>query len=222
MTVLLIILAIITIVLVVPLGVRAAYFADVFSLAARVACFNIRLYPRKPKKDKPEKPKKPKKEKKPKKPKKRRPGDDIEAQKEEKLRKLLQLAKIGLNALGDFRRKLTVNSLTLHVVSAADDPYDAAMLYGGLNSVLPVLLPLAESALNIQKSDIKTGVSFETTEPSVKFEIILTISLARIFGVAFAAGFAYLKFMIRSRRERYRAPSAEERMVEDGTAEPDG
>lgn len=218
MTVLLIILAIIIIILVIPFGVSASYIGSAPNVSAHVLFFDFTVFPKR-KKEKPAKEKKPKKEKKLK---KRRPETEPEAEKAEKLQKILQLARIGLDALGRFRRKLTVNILMLHIVSAADDPYNAAILYGWLNAAIPVLLPLAESAFNIRNSDIRTDVSFETTESAVDFKITLTISLARIFSIIFAAGFAYLKFMIKSKRDKRRALIAEERMVGNGTAEPNG
>ncbi|NCB50995.1 MAG: DUF2953 domain-containing protein [Clostridia bacterium] len=220
MTVLLIILAIIVIILVIPLGVNVAYIDGGFSLAAWVAGINYTLFPKKAKKAKKEKPPKPKKEKKPKKPKKRRPEDDIEANKKEKIRKLFELAKIGLDALGRFRRKLTVNRLRLYAVIASKDPYNTAVIYGYVNSALPVLMPLLERAFNIKNSDIRTEASFETTEPEVDFEMTLTTSIGKIFCVVFAAMFAYLKFLIRTKRETRREKLAEERMDRDGTAEP--
>ncbi|HBR07805.1 MAG TPA: hypothetical protein DD735_02780, partial [Clostridiales bacterium] len=70
-----------------------------------------------------------------------------------------------LEAMGRFRKKLTVNRLMLHVVLASDDPYAAAILYGGVNSALPALMAIAEQTLNIRDSDIRTEVSFESTEP---------------------------------------------------------
>ncbi|MEG1632545.1 MAG: DUF2953 domain-containing protein [Oscillospiraceae bacterium] len=228
MTALLIILAIIVFILVVPLGVRVAYLNDVLHLAARVLCFNIRLLPKREKPDKPPKKKKEKKPKKPKKPKKSKKEDEAEAEEPKKKpspSELIDLAKLGLGALSRFRRKLTVNSFMLHFTAADDDPYDAAMLYAFSNTVLGILLPLAEESFNIRKSDVKTAVSFETTEPSVDAELTLTISLGRILGIGIALGFAFLKQKIKKQRETSRAVVAEERTDKDGTADaakPDG
>lgn len=219
MTVLLIVLAIIVIVLIIPFGVSAAYNADVFTLAARAAGLEFRLFPKKPKKERLKKARKAK-AKKPKKPRKRRPEDDPEARKKEKLEKLFRFAKVGLEAMGRFRKKLTVNRLMLHVVLASDDPYAAAILYGGVNSALPALMAIAEQTLNIRDSDIRTEVSFESTEPVIAFEITLTISLARILGIVLAAAYAYAKLTIHARREKRREMLAEERTDRDGTAEP--
>jgi len=207
-------------ILVIPLGAHVAYIGGGFSLAAWVAGINYTLFPKKAKKEKPPKAKKEKKEKKPKKPKKRRPEDDLEAQKREKIKKLFEIAKIGLDALGRLRRKITVNRLKIYALIASEDPYDAAVLYGYVNSALPVLTPLLEKAFNIKSSDIRTEVSFETTAPAVDFEMIVTTSIGKVLCVAFAALFAYLKFLIRTKREARRAMLAEERMDRDGTAEP--
>lgn len=66
MIVLLVIVALIVLLLVIPFGVSARYVDGEASVAARVLCFNIRLFPRAEEPKKVKKAQKPKKEKKPK------------------------------------------------------------------------------------------------------------------------------------------------------------
>jgi hypothetical protein len=108
----------------------------------------------------------------------------------------------------------------LHAVIASEDPYEAAVIYGYVNSALPALTPMLKKAFNVRSSDIRAEVSFETSVPAVDFEMILTTSIGKILGVVFVAAFAYLKFLLRTRREARRAMREEERMDRDGTAEP--
>ena len=128
MTALWIILAIalvLTVLNLLPVGVDAAYADDVFSLAARIGPFRLRLLPKPPnQKPKKKKPPKPKKEK----PKKRSAPPDIRA--------ILALAKLGLQALDRFRQRLRVQLLRLVFVSGASDPYDTALAFGYVNAAL--------------------------------------------------------------------------------------
>ena len=227
MTVLLIILAILVLILVIPLGVKLGYGDGVFSLAARVLCFNIRILPKKEKPPAAEKKPKKHREKKPKKPKKRRPEDE-EEKKKEKLtpQELLQLAKLGLSALSRFRRKLTVNEFRLHFTAADPDPYRSAMLYGYANAALESLEPLAKKAFRVRQSDVQTAVSFETEQPEIDFGLTVTISLGRILGALIPVGIAFMKLKKAKKKEQDRAAGAEERTDKDGTADaaaqPDG
>jgi hypothetical protein len=224
LNVFLIILAIIVIILVLPFGVRAAYLDRLFSLAAHVVFFNVTLFPKRAKPEKPGRPEKAQKQKKPKK-KKKQPKDETKGPKKISPDELLELVRIGLDALGRFRRKLTIDSVMLHFVAASEDPYNAAVTYGYVNSAIPLLMSAAERAFNVKKSDIQTSVSFEVSEPVVDFEITLTINLGKILGILFVAGFAFLKLKFKSKIGKRRAAFAEERTERDGTAdaaEPNG
>ena len=56
----------------------------------------------------------------------------------------LPLVKLGLNFLGDFRRKLRVNRLDLNLVMAGGDPCDLAINYGKAWAALGNLWPRLE------------------------------------------------------------------------------
>ena len=137
MIVLLVIVALIVLLLVIPFGVSARYVDGEASVAARVLCFNIRLFPRAEEPKKVKKAQKPKKEKKPKEkpekaPKKRpKPSPD----------ELLQLLKLGLDALARFKRKLTVNRFMLHLVVAAEEDAFIVVVDGHGQRDLGRLLP---------------------------------------------------------------------------------
>ena len=166
MTALWIILAValvLTVLNLLPVGVDAAYADDVFSLAARIGPFRLRLLPKPPdQKPKKKKPPKPKKEK----PKKKSAPPDI--------RTILALAKLGLQALDRFRQRLRVQLLRLVFVSGASDPYDTALAFGYVNAALGALTPLAERALRIDERDIQTGVDFQAERPRIDARIVCT------------------------------------------------
>ncbi len=216
MTALLIILAIIAVILLIPFGANVRYSQEELSVAVRVALFDIGIIPGREKPDKKEKP--PKKEKK-KKEKAEGPKKKPSFTKDE----LLDLAALLLDTLSRFRRKLVVNSFTLHYVSADKNPYEAATRYGYVNSVLGMLAGPASNAFNVLKSDVRTAVDFEITAPVIDLAVTLTFNLAKLLGIAFAAAFGFMRIRIRAIKEKSRDESAEERMDKDGTAAlPDG
>ena len=198
MTALWIILAValvLTVLNLLPVGVDAAYADDVFSLAARIGPFRLRLLPNPPDaKPKKKKPPKPKKEK----PKKKSAPPDI--------RTILALAKLGLQALDRFRQRLREQLLRL--------------VFGYVNAALGALTPLAERALRIDERDIQTGVDFQAEQPRIDARIVCTIRIGQIVVIALAFGVGFLKQkrnakQARAAREKT-APAAQERKVSNG------
>ena len=198
MTALWIILAIalvLTVLNLLPVGVDAAYADDVFSLAARIGPFRLRLLPKPPdQKPKKKKPPKPKKEK----PKKRSAPPDI--------RTILALAKLGLQALDRFRQRLRVQLLRL--------------AFGYVNAALGALTPLAERALRIDERDIQTGVDFQAERPRIDARIVCTIRIGQIVIIALAFGAGFLKQKMHAKQARAAraktAPATQERKVSNG------
>ena len=207
MTALWIILAValvLTVLNLLPVGVDAAYADDVFSLAARIGPFRLRLLPKPPdQKPKKKKPPKSKKEK----PKKQSAPPDI--------RTILALAKLGLQALDRFRQLLR-----LVFVSGASDPYDTALAFGYVNAALGALMPLAERALRIDERDIQTGVDFQAERPRIDARIVCTIRIGQIVIIALAFGAGFLKQKMHAKQARAAraktAPATQERKVSNG------
>ena len=105
----------------IPVGVDARYNAEGVFLAAKLGPIRLQLLPQKPKKKK----KQQKQQKKPEK------APEKAASQEKKpnpilsggVDGILQLLDIVLDTLGDLRRKLRVEELTLHVcIGGSDDP----------------------------------------------------------------------------------------------------
>lgn len=217
MTALIIILAVLALILFTPLGVSAAYLGGELSLAVRVMFFNITVFPAKEKEKK--------KEKKPKKPKKKKPKpkkEKTEKKPKPELGDILALAKIGLDALGSLKRKIVINDFLLHLTVADEDPYNAAVNYGRINTALSMLLPKVEKAFNIRRRDVKTCVDFESTELTADARLTLTLTVAKVLAVGFAAGFRFLKFKIKSNKNKSLSAAAEERWDSNGTANQSG
>lgn len=82
----------------------------------------------------------------------------------------LELLEIWLplvcEAAGRMRRAIRIDRLELSVCVGGSDPGDAALLYGGINTFLGMILPLFEHAFQVRKRRVATSVDFdaETTE----------------------------------------------------------
>ena len=177
--------------LILPVGVDAAYDGAVFALKAKAGLIKIRILPKKekpPEEEGEEKPK-PKKEKKQKREKEHKPKQKLT------LDDILELAGIGLKALGRFRRSLSVDKLMLHMAAAAPDPYDAVLLYGRVNAGLSALSPLLHRALKIREEDIRTAVDTEPGTMLIEARVVVTLQIWEILYIAFSAGFAALRWL---------------------------
>ena len=183
-----------------PLGCRVRY--DGGGLTVRVIAGPVRfqVYPLR-KKDAPEKVDQP--EKTEKKEKKTANKDNTEAQKEEKqapepktggsLTKFLPLVRLALEALGELRRKIRLNNLTVHLTLACDDPCDLAVNYGRAWAAVGNLMPNLERLFVIKKRDIQIGCDFTASEIKIFAEGDVTITFGRVLSLALRYGVRALK-----------------------------
>ena len=191
---LLVILAVLVLIGCIPVGVDARYNADGVFLAAKLGPFRLQLLPQKPKK----KPKKRKPQKQPEKtPAKPEPQ-------EKKLNPLLsggvdgimQLLDLAFDTLGDLRRKLRVNELTLHVlIGGADDPAKAAMGYGRAWAAIGAITPSLERLFVIKKRDIRPALDYTISNTQVDAHLVTTITIGRSLALAVHAGIRFLKIL---------------------------
>jgi len=196
MTALLIILAVLVLLGMIPVGADARYADGQLVLKLRAAFLKKLLIPRE---------KSVKKAKKPKKKTKKKPAPEAEAPKKKKrkldLETVLALAKIALRTLGRFRRRLSLDLLRLHYTAGGTDPYSVAMQYGYLSAGLAAALPHLDRALNIRERDLALDVDFQLEKPLIDAHVILTIQIWEAVYVVFAAGFAFLGFLIKQKRK---------------------
>lgn len=192
---LLVILAILVLIGCIPVGVDARYNADGVFLAAKLGPFRLQLLPQKPKK-------KPKKQKRQQKQPEKTPAK-TEPQ-EKKLNPLLsggvdglmQLLDLAFDTLGDLRRKLRVNELTLHVlIGGADDPAKAAMGYGRAWAAIGALTPSLERLFVIKKRDIRPALDYTISNTQVDAHLVTTITIGRSLALALRAGIRFLKIL---------------------------
>lgn len=112
------------------------------------------------------------------------------------IRRFLPFVRLGLELLGDFRRKLRVNFLRLRLTLAGEDPCDLAVNYGRAWAALGNLMPNLERALVIRKRDVEIQCDFQAEETTVVFAMDLTMTLGRLLGLALDYGLRALKLFL--------------------------
>ena len=183
-----------------PLGASVLYDEDGPRVRIVAGPVKIQVFPmkKKAKKDKPKKEakKKPAKAEKPAKkpaPKPKSGGSWTD---------FLPLVQVALDLLNDFRRKLRVNELKLHLTMAGDDPCDLAVNYGRMNASLATLLTQLERFLVIQKRDVHIDCDFAADETVILARLDLTITLGRILSIAAVYGVRGLKTFLNIKKQR--------------------
>ncbi len=190
-----IIAAVIILILITPVGADAAFGGDgPFSLKLVIGPLRLTVLPPKPKKEKKAKKKPADGEKKPKP--KLALGD------------IFALAKIALAALGRFRRRLSLDVLTLHLTAGAPDPYDAVMQYNYLNTGLGVLWPLLNRAFNIRRRDVRTALDIGAEGLAAEGRVKATLRIGQILHIANCALYALIKWYLPRRRAEKAAEKA--------------
>lgn len=192
---LLAILAVLVLIGCIPVGVDARYNADGVFLAAKLGPFRLQLLPQKPKK----KPKKRKQQQK--QPEKAPASSEPQEKKSNPLLSggvdgMLQLLDLAFDTLGDLRRKLRVNELTLHVlIGGADDPAKAAMGYGRAWAAIGAITPSLERLFVIKKRDIRPALDYTISNTQVDAHLVTTITIGRSLALAVHAGIRFLKLL---------------------------
>ena len=183
MTALVVILAIILALFLVSLirvGAVAEYHRGGFVLRIRVGPLRFAVWPGR------EKPGKARK-KKPEKKKKAEPvlPEGVGG----KLELVRQILPVVAQAAGEMKRRLRIDTLTLHLTWAASDPASAALGFGAANAAAGVLYGLLKENFDLRDADVGVSVDFQQTNPTVyvKAALSLTIGQGVSFGLRFGA-----------------------------------
>lgn len=193
--VLLLVLAVLALIGCIPVGVDAAYRTEGLFVSAKLGPFRLQILPRKPKKPK----------KTPRSAKTAAPtaekSDAAAADAPKKSLSLpggmdgiLRIAQLAVDVLGDLRRKLRVEELTVRV-TVGGDPADAAMAYGRAWALIGALMPLLERILVIKKRDIQPVLDYNEEKMSVSARLVLTITVGRALALALRAGVGFLRLL---------------------------
>ena len=211
----LITLGILVLLAVLPLGVSVNYDSDGPLVKIIAGPIRLTVFPRRskqkkePKKEekkpdpeqakkaaeeaalpKPPQPPKPVKEKKPK------------EKKGGSLTDFIPFVKLGLNFLGDFRRKLRLNNLELKLVLASPDPCDLAVSYGKTWAAVGNLMPALERWFVIKKRNVEVECDFTASQTLVTARLDISITLGRLISLIAVYGVRALKEFLNFKKKR--------------------
>lgn len=196
MIALIILLAILALILLLPVGAELSYLDGALSAKARIGPVRLRLWPRKKEKAKAADGEAGKKEKPSKAHKHKDGGKKNPLTRED----IFSIAKLGLKALGRFRKCLSIDVLMLHICAGASEPFDAVKQYGYFNAALGTLHPLLHRAVKIRREDIATAVSFESEKTAVDARVAATLRIWEILYIGVCAGFGFLVWLRRRKK----------------------
>ena len=172
-------------------GVDVGFDGEV-RLAIKIGFIRVRILPSKPKKPKKQKKKQPAAKKPAQKP-AAAPKKPLFSGDPKELRALLQL---GVQTLGDLRRKLRVEVLTLFVYfGGGDDPAKNAIAYGRAWAVIGSITPLLDQLFVIQKRRIEPRFAPQEDKLRVEWRIVLTITIGRALALGIRAGLGFLRIV---------------------------
>lgn len=185
-------------------GVRAAMAGKALTVDARVGLLYIRVFPGKEKKKKKEKAAKEKPEK-----------------PEEKSRPKMALSDIRdgaetlwpplKRALGRTRRGILVKPLSVSVtLGGQGDPAGTAKLYGWLQAAVWTGMPQLERLLDIRDPAVHVGVDFEAPETAAEGTAGISLRIGTLLAVAFGVGIPAVRWYLRYRKRAKTAERSEE------------
>ena len=203
-------LGVVTLLAILPLGVRVCYDSAGPLVKVVLGPVKIKVYPRPKKTEKPKKETKKQPEAAPAPeeahlPKPPQPPASKTPPKKEKggsLKDFLPFVKLGLDFLGDFRRKLRVKQLYLRLILAGEDPCDLAVNYGKTWTAVGNLLPVLERWFVIKKKDVEVECDFTASETLVVARLEITMTLGRLLSLAAVYAVRGLKEFIVFRNKR--------------------
>ena len=167
-------------------GVGLTYGDKKILVKASAGPVRVTLYPR-PKKPQEEERRRKEEKQARRERKRRREREEPTPEKEGKKPELLKdIILPVLETLGRLRRKLTINTLTVHITSGGPDPCDTALSFGRTSAVLGALMPLIENTFRVKERDIRTDVSFDAAETEIFVDARLTLAFWEIIYIALA------------------------------------
>lgn len=203
-------LGVLSLLAILPLGVRVTYDGGGPLVKAVLGPVKFTVYPRtgKEKKSpqktekKPETKKTQEEEKLPKPPQPPKAKKSAKTEKGGSLSDFFPFVKLGLDFLGDLRRKLRVRQLYLRLILAGDDPCDLAVNYGKTWTAVGNLLPVLERWFVIKKKDVEVECDFTASETLVVARLEITMTLGRLLSLAAVYAVRGLKEFIVFRNKR--------------------
>ena len=103
------------------------------------------------------------------------------------LKALKPWIRLGIDFLGDLRRKLRIDRMDFHLILALEDPCDLAVLYGSTWAVVSDLQAHLNRLLVIEKQDVQVECDFTAEKTRAFGRLDLHITLGR--AVVLLAGY---------------------------------
>lgn len=194
--ILLLIFAVLFLIGCIPVGVSALYREEQLTVKLKIGLLRLQVLPGKEKPAK--KPKKPKKkQEKPKNPQPKTAGAGEKKKGSNLLPNglwsVLDYLQLLSDTLGNLRRKLRLEVLTLHATFGGDDPAKAAMSYGRAWAAVGALEPWLDRLFVIKKRDIRPILDYNVEKQTIDGQLTLTITIGRALALGIRAGFGFLK-----------------------------
>ncbi len=196
---------------VLPLGVSVFYDSEGPLVKVIAGPLRLRVFPLPKKKKKEKKKKEPTPEEKQKAkeeaslPKPPQPPKKAKKPKEKKggsLTDFIPFVRLGINFLGDFRRKLRLNNLELKMILASSDPCDLAVNYGRTWAAVGNLLASMERWFVIKKRNVEVECDFTASETLVTARLDISITLGRLVSLIAVYGFRAVKEFLNFKKKR--------------------
>lgn len=187
--------AIVLLFMLLPVRIRAEYNKEAL-VQLLIGPVRLMLYPRRAKDPKSKSPGK-----------KKRSDSDFESYETKNkksstgLSDLLEIVQFIIDFLKDFKRKLIVADLRLHVLLAGEDPCDVAVNYGRAWAALGNLMPLIERHFVIKKRDLHVSCDFTADKTLVDAKVILSVRLGDILWIGVYHGIRVLRKYLKNMKK---------------------
>ncbi len=179
----LIALGVLTLLAVLPVGVRALYGEDGFFLFLLIGPVKIRILPARNKKEKTKKEKAPTSVENKTEPQEKNRG---------KLSDFLPILQTALDFVKGFFKAIRIRLLELDMAVGGDDPCDVAVNYGRLCAAVANGLPLLEKFLTVKKRRIDISCDFTLEQTSVYARVDAVIGLGTLLVLVLRYGLKIL------------------------------
>lgn len=114
---------------------------------------------------------------------------------------IMLLLKIILDDLKRFREHLVVELVRFRWTAASDDPYNAVVQYGRVNSVLGMLSVPLHRFLFVRNEDVRTEIDFSAARPHGEIQLVLTMQIWELLMVGICTKFPGTKWYLKKSRE---------------------
>jgi len=179
------------------IGAAVAFVGGALSLDVRVGPLKLSILPQKEKKDRGKGKRKPPKEKRPK------AVEQTTKKPKETVGDILSLAMEILPVVGEaagrLKRKIRIDTLTLHIIWGAPDPAEAALGYGRVNAALGMIWPILDHNFKVKKHDLAVDVEYSRATPEMTAQAAFTMTLGQLTVFGMVYGIKLLMIWSRSR-----------------------